>query len=218
MVRKPALRFNPEILLTKTESRQYILEFQDKQIVFSQGDVAEAVLYIQKGKVKLTVVSNRGKQAVIAILEPGRFFGEGSLVGGHPLYMMTATSMGCSTVVRLEKPTIARLLREEPEFTEIFIAHLVARNNRVQEDLVDLLFNTVEKRLARALLLLANFGKENQQQVVIPKISQETLAQMIGADRSRVSLLMNKFKRLGFIDYNGELRVYSSLLNVILHD
>lgn len=217
MVRKPILRFDPETLFTKTEHRRLVLEFEDGQVIFSQGDTAKAVFYIQEGKVKLSVVSDRGKQAVIAILEPGRFFGEGSLVESHPLYVMTATSVGRSTVLRLEKSTILRLLREKSEFAEAFIAHLVARNNRVQEDLTDLLFNTTEKRLARTLLLLANLGKEGKR-ISIPKISQETLAQMIGADRSRVSLLMNKFKRLGFIDYNGELRVYSSLYNVLLHD
>src|SRR6058998_2244715 len=192
-------------------------EYRKKQIVFSQGSPADAVFYIEKGKVKLTVLSTRGKEAVVAILGTGDFFGEGCLAG-QPLRMATVTAMMECETMRLEKAAIIRVLHEESAFSEMFMSHLLTRNIRVEADLVDQLFNSSEKRLARALLLLANFGKEGKPEPVVAKISQETLAEMIGTTRSRVSFFMNKFRQLGFIDYNGKLEVHSSLLNIVLHD
>jgi CRP/FNR family transcriptional regulator, cyclic AMP receptor protein len=187
------------------------------QVVFSQGDAGDAVFYIQKGKAKLTVVSEQGKEAVIAILGTDEFFGEGCLAG-QAQRIATVTTMTDSVIARLEKSAIIRVIHQEPAFSELFIAHLLGRSIRVEADLVDQLFNSSEKRLARLLLLLANFGKEGQPEPVIAKISQETLAEMIGTTRSRVSFFMNKFRKLGFIDYNGGIEVHSSLLNVVLHD
>ena len=188
-----------------------------KHTIFSQGDAAETVFYIQTGKVKLTVVSKQGKEAVIAILEGGAFFGE-SCLAGQSLRTATATALEESDIMRVDKGVMLRVLHEEPTFAELFMTYLLAHTIRVEEDLVDQLFNSSEKRLARALLLLANFGKEGKPETAIAKINQETLAEMIGTTRSRVSHFMNKFRKLGFIEYNGELRVYSSLLNVVLHD
>jgi CRP/FNR family transcriptional regulator, cyclic AMP receptor protein len=186
-------------------------------MVFSQGGSADAVFYIQKGKVKITVVSEQGKEAVVAILGPDEFCGEGCLTG-QPRRMATAVAMTECEIMRLEKAAMIRVLHEEPAFSEMFVAHLLARTIRVEEDLVDQLFNSSEKRLARSLLLLANFGKDGRPERIIAKVSQETLAEMIGTTRSRVSHFMNKFRKLGFIDYNGHLEVHSSLLNVVLHD
>jgi CRP/FNR family cyclic AMP-dependent transcriptional regulator len=188
-----------------------------KHKIFTQGDAAEAVFYIQTGKVKLTVVSQQGKEAVIAILEHGAFFGE-SCLAGQAIRTATATAVEDSSIVRIDKEAMISLLHEEPAFAERFMAYLLAHTIRTEEDLVDQLFNSSEKRLARVLLLLAHFGKEGKPETIIAKISQETLAEMIGTTRSRVSFFMNKFRKLGFIDYNGELHVHSSLLNVILHD
>jgi CRP-like cAMP-binding protein len=185
--------------------------------VFSQGEPADAVFYLQKGKVKITVVSQQGKEAVVAILEAGEFFGEGCLAG-QAQRISTVTTMTDCTLMRLDKAAIVRVLHEEPAFSELFIAHLLGRTIRVEADLVDQLFNSSEKRLARLLLLLANFGKEEEPAPMIAKISQETLAEMIGTTRSRVSFFMNKFRKLGFIDYNGGIEVHRSLLNVVLHD
>ena len=176
-----------------------------------------AVFYIQTGKVKLTVVSEQGKEAVVAVLERESFFGESCLVG-QTVRTATATALEDSSIVRIDKDAMIRMLHEEPAFAELFIAYLLAHTMRVEADLVDQLFNSSEKRLARVLLLMAHFGKEGKPETVIPKISQETLAEMIGTTRSRVSFFMNKFRKLGFIDYNGELHVHSSLLNVVLHD
>jgi len=187
------------------------------QLVFSQGEPADAVFYIQKGKVKLTVVSEQGKEAVVAVLGPDEFCGEGCLAG-QPRRMATAAAMTECEIMRLEKGAIIRILREEPAFSEMFVAHLLARTIRVEEDLIDQLFNSSEKRLARALLLLAHFGQEGLSQPILAKVSQETLAGMIGTTRARVSFFMNKFRKLGFIDYNGGIEVHSSLLNVVLHD
>jgi CRP-like cAMP-binding protein len=193
--------------------------YDKHQVVFAQGDPANAIFYLQKGRVKLTVVSHNGKEAVVAILGAGDFFGEGCLAR-QTVRMATATAMDESSIMRLEKGRMIRILHEEPAFSELFVAHLLSRSIRVEEDLIDQLFNSSEKRLARVLLLLANFGKEGQPETVIAKISQETLAEMIGTTRSRVSFFMNKFRRLGFIDYNhaDHLDVHSSLLNVVLHD
>ena len=207
----------------KTGKGTRVFSFPKKQILFSQGDTTEAVFYIQVGKVKVTVVSEQGKEAVVAMLEPGAFVGESCLVG-QTIRPATATTLEDSRILRIEKAVMLRMLQEQPRFAEAFMAYLLLHSIRIQEDLVDQLFNSSEKRLARALLLLAHFGKESKPETVIAKISQETLAEMIGTTRSRVSFFMNKFRKLGFIDYkgglrrNGGLHVHSSLLNVVLHD
>jgi CRP-like cAMP-binding protein len=209
--------FDLQLFLTKVGKGKTSLLFHKKHTIFSQGQAADAVFYIQSGKVKLTVVSQQGKEAVIAILEPGAFFGE-SCLAGQAIRTATAASVEDSDVLRIDKEAMIRVLHEEPAFAELFMGYLLSHTIRIEEDLVDHLFNSSEKRLARALLLLAHFGKEGKPETVIGKISQETLADMIGTTRSRVSFFMNKFRKLGFIDYNGELHVHSSLLNVILHD
>ena len=209
--------FNPQLFLSKVGQGKTSLISPKKHTIFSQGDSAEAVFYIQAGKVKLTVVSKQGKEAVVAILERGAFFGE-SCLAGQVIRTATASAVEDSTIVRIDKDAMIRVLHEEPTFAELFMAYLLEHTIRIQEDLVDQLFNSSEKRLARVLLLLAHFGKEGKPETVIAKISQETLAEMIGTTRSRVSYFMNKFRKLGFIDYNGELHVHSSLLNVVLHD
>jgi CRP-like cAMP-binding protein len=212
--------FDPAVFLAKVGDGRTLTEYKDKQPVFSQGDAADAIFYIQKGQVKLTVVSEQGKEAVIGILGLRDFFGEGCLTG-QLRRTATATALSECSIVRLEKQATIRVLHEEPTFSELFLAYLLSRNMRLEEDLVDQLFNSSEKRLARVLLLMANFGKDGKQELVIPKISQETLAEIIGTTRSRVSLFMNKFRKLGFIRYNGGLdglEVHSSLLNIVLHD
>jgi CRP/FNR family transcriptional regulator, cyclic AMP receptor protein len=219
MVRKRA-PFNLDTFLSKADKGTTILLFPKKRLVFSQGDTTEAVFYIQAGKVKVTVVSEHGKEAVVAILERGAFLGESCLVG-QTVRTATATTLEDSRILRIEKAVMLRMLQEQPKLAETFMTYLLMHSIRVQEDLVDQLFNSSEKRLARALLLLAHFGKERKSETVI---SQETLAEMIGTTRSRVSFFMNKFRKLGFIDYeggsrgNGALHVHSSLLNVVLHD
>jgi CRP/FNR family cyclic AMP-dependent transcriptional regulator len=192
-------------------------EFRVKETVFAQGDLAENVMYIQEGGVKLTVVNETGKEAVVAILGPGDFFGEGCLAG-QSVCMATATAIAPTSVLVIEKNEMIRVLHEEHEFSDRFIAHILARNIRVEEDLVDQLFNSSEKRLARTLLLLARYGAQSQPQKVLPRVSQEMLAEMIGTTRSRVNFFMNKFRKLGFIQYNGEIRVNNSLLSVVLHE
>jgi CRP-like cAMP-binding protein len=217
MVRARTASFDPQLFLTKVGKGKTSLISPKKHAIFTQGDAAEAVFYIQAGKVKLTVVSQQGKEAVIAILERGAFLGE-SCLAGQAVRTATATAVEDSSLVRIDKDAMIRVLHEEPTFAELFMTYLLAHTIRIEEDLVDQLFNSSEKRLARALLLLAHFGKEGKPETVIAKISQETLAEMIGTTRSRVSFFMNKFRKLGFIDYNGELHVHSSLLNVVLHD
>ena len=211
--------FDPKAFLGKANGGRTISKYRTNQIVFSQGDPADSVFYIQDGKVKVTVISEQGKEAVVAILGADEFCGEGCLTG-QPRRMATAAAMTECKIMRLEKEAIIRVLHDEPAFSEIFVSHLLARTIRVEEDLVDQLFNSSEKRLARALLLLANFGKEGRPEPIIAKVSQETLAEMIGTTRSRVSHFMNKFRQLGFINYNGTntLEVHSSLLSVVLHD
>jgi CRP/FNR family cyclic AMP-dependent transcriptional regulator len=209
--------FDPRIFLAKVGEGRTIAEYSKDQMVFSQGDSANAVFYIQKGKIKLTVVCNTGKEAIIALLGSGDFLGEGCLTA-QPLRMATATAISNCSIVRLEKAAMIRVLHEEPIFSEMFLAYVLSRNTRIEEDLVDQLFNSSEKRLARVLLLLAHFGKEGKPEPVVAKISQETLAEMIGTTRSRVSFFMNKFRKMGFIEYNGGLHVNSSLLNIVLHD
>jgi CRP-like cAMP-binding protein len=211
--------FDPKVFLgsVKIGEGRTTANYDKNQVIFAQGDAANAIFYLQKGRVKLTVVSHHGKEAVIAILGNGDFFGEGCLAR-QSLRMATATAMDDCSIMKLEKTRMVRILHEEPAFSELFVSHLLSRSIRVEEDLIDQLFNSSEKRLARVLLLLANFGKEGQPEPVIAKISQETLAEMIGTTRSRVSFFMNKFRRLGFIDYKENLEVHSSLLNVVLHD
>jgi CRP/FNR family cyclic AMP-dependent transcriptional regulator len=209
--------FNPKSFLAKVGEGRSIGSYGKDQIVFSQGDPADAVFYIQRGKVKVTVVSKQGKEAVVAILGTNEFFGEGCLAG-QALRIATAATMTDSVIVRLEKAVILCVLHQEPAFAEMFIAHLLGRTIRVESDLVDQLFNSSEKRLARLLLLLANFGKEDKPEPMIAKISQETLAEMIGTTQSRVSFFMNKFRKLGFIHYNGGIQVHSSLLDLVLHE
>jgi CRP/FNR family transcriptional regulator, cyclic AMP receptor protein len=217
MGRTRTANVDAQLFLAKVGQGKTSLVFPKKLTIFSQGDAAEAVFYIEAGKVKLTVVSQQGKEAVIAIVERGAFFGE-SCLAGQTIRTMTATAVEECNLVRIDKEAMGRVLHEEPAFTELFMGYLLARTIRIEEDLVDHLFNSSEKRLARALLLLAHFGKDGQPETVITKISQETLAEMIGTTRSRVSFFMNKFRKLGFIDYNGEVHVHSSLLNVVLHD
>jgi CRP-like cAMP-binding protein len=209
--------FDPKKFLAKVGDGKAILNYLKKQIIFSQGEIADAVFYIQHGNVKLVVVSEHGKEAVVAILGPGHFFGEGCL-NGHPLRIATARAVDECVITRLEKATMIATIHKEPEFSELFMSYLLARNSRVEEDLIDQLFNSSEKRLARLLLLLANFGKDGRPEPIVGKFSQETLAEMIGTTRSRVSNFMNKFRDLGFISYNGSIEVHSSLLTVLLHD
>jgi CRP/FNR family transcriptional regulator, cyclic AMP receptor protein len=217
MKRKHIAPFNPQTFLKQVGSGKTTLTSPKKQILFSQGDAADAVFYIQTGKIKLTVISSQGNEAIVALLEPGAFFGEGCLAG-QLVCMATATAAETSTVVRIDKQAMIRVLHDEPTFSELFLTYLLSHNIRIQEDLVDQLFNSSEKRLARVLLLMAHFGKEGKSDAIIPKISQEALAEMIGTTRSRVSFFMNKFRKLGFIEYNGGMHVHSSLLNIVLHD
>jgi CRP/FNR family cyclic AMP-dependent transcriptional regulator len=210
-------KFDPRSFLAQAGKGRAQSSYKKNQTVFSQGDPADAIFYIQKGKIKLTVVSRDGKEAVVALLSAGDFFGEGCLAG-QPQRMATATAMCECSIMRLEKAGVIRMLHDQPAFSELLLHHLLSRNIRIEEDLVDQLFNSSEKRLARVLLLLANFGKEGKPEMVIPKVSQETLAEIVGTTRSRVSFFMNRFRKLGFIEYNGGLEVHSSLLSVILHD
>jgi CRP/FNR family cyclic AMP-dependent transcriptional regulator len=213
--RRPA--FDVQLFLDSAGLRRKIAKFQGKENIFAQGNPAESVMYIQKGGVHLTVVNETGKEAVVAILRPGDFFGEGCLAG-QSVCMATATAIELTTVLVIEKNEVIRVLHEEHEFSDRFIAHILARNIRIEEDLVDQLFNSSEKRLARTLLLLARYGAQDQPQKVIPKVSQEVLAEMIGTTRSRVNFFMNKFRKLGFIQYDGEIHVNKSLLSVVLHE
>ncbi len=210
--------FNPRRFLTKLKGGKTNREYQASEVVFSQGEAADAVFYIQSGKVKLTVVSKRGKEAVIAILPEGSFLGEGCLTA-QPLRISTASAVQRSVITRIQKPMMLDLLHKEPNFAERFLAYLLSRNTRMEADLVDHLFNSSEKRLARLLLLLANFGQESKPIPMIAKMSQETLAEMVGTTRSRVSFFLNRFRDLGFIDYDGRgMLVHSSLVSVVLHD
>jgi CRP/FNR family cyclic AMP-dependent transcriptional regulator len=216
-VRKIRL-FDPNAFLAQAGLGRTIVELKKKQTVFSQGDPAEAVFYIQGGKVRLSVISSGGKEATIAVLAQGDFVGEECIANSHPLRMATATAMADSAVLKIERAEMVRMLHEQHALSDIFVSYLLARNLRIQEDLVDQLFNSSEKRLARALLLLAQFGKDETPEMVIPKISQEVLAEMVGTTRARVNFFMNRFRKLGFIEYNGKLLVRRSLLNVVLHN
>jgi CRP/FNR family transcriptional regulator, cyclic AMP receptor protein len=209
--------FDPKSFLTKIGKGRTIQAYGKEQIVFSQGDTADAVFYIQEGRVKLTVVSEQGKEAIIAVLGTDDFFGEACLAG-QQRRVATVAAMTESLIMRLEKAAIIRMLHQQTAFSDFFMSHLLERTARIEADLIDQLFNSSEKRLARVLLLLANFGKDGWREPVIAKINQETLAEIVGTTRARVSFFMNKFRKLGFIDYNGGIEVHSSLLNVVLHD
>jgi CRP-like cAMP-binding protein len=218
MSAKRKREFDPKVFLATIGVGRKVVAFPKKETVFSQGDAADSVFYIQEGKVRLTVVSKTGKEATLGLLGEGEFFGEGGLAG-QPLRMGSATTMTDCELLRIDKKAMMEALHREHEFSDMFVAYLLGRNIRYEEDLVDQLFNSSEKRLARILLLLAHFGKEGVPETVIPKISQETLADMIGTTRSRVSFFMNRFRELGFVDYGaGGLQVHSSLLNIVLHD
>ena len=209
--------FDVEVFLHTVDGGRSVSNYRKNQNVFSQGEPADSVFYIQEGKVKVCVVSERGKEAVVALHGNGDFFGE-SCLNGHPLRMATVVTVTQCVIMRLDKAAIVRVIHDEPKFSEMFMSYLLSRNSRVEEDLVDQLFNSSEKRLARVLLLMANFGKEGKPEPVIAKVSQETLAEMVGTTRSRVSMFMNKFRKLGFIEYNGALEVHNSLLNMVLRD
>jgi CRP/FNR family cyclic AMP-dependent transcriptional regulator len=209
--------FDSGLFLAKVGEGKTILKSNKNQAVFAQGDVADTVFYIQKGRIKVLVASEQGKEAVVGILEPGQFFGEGCL-NGHPLRISTTIAMEECLITSIAKDAMLTVLHSEPKFSELFIAYLLSRNSRIEEDLIDQLFNSSEKRLARLLLLLANFGKEGTPQPIATHVSQETLAEMVGTTRSRVSFFMNKFRKLGFISYNGKIEVHSSLLNAVLYD
>jgi len=209
--------FDPKVSLTTVNGGRTLVKYRHNQVVFAQGDAAEAVYYIEDGRVKITVVSDQGKEAVVAIHDKGDFFGEACLTG-QPRRLATATAMTDGVIMKLDKAMIARVLHDEPKFSDMFMSYLLTRTVRVEADLVDQLFNSSEKRLARLLLLMANFAKEGRPETVITKMSQETLAEMIGTTRSRVNVFMNKFRKLGFVEYNGEMKVHSSLLNIVLHD
>jgi CRP-like cAMP-binding protein len=211
------LPFDPKVFLSRVNGGRTIASYRQNQNVYTQGDPADSVFYIQSGKVKKIVVSEQGKEAVVALLGTGDFFGEGCL-RGETLRLAAVSAMTESVIMRIPKENIVRVIHEEPAFAKMFISHLLHRNSRVEEDLVDQLFNSSEKRLARTLLLLANFGKEGEPEPILAKISQETLAEMIGTTRSRVSAFMNKFRQLGLINYNGRIEIHRSLLNVVLHE
>jgi CRP/FNR family transcriptional regulator, cyclic AMP receptor protein len=212
-----SLPFDPKAFLSKVNGGRTTSKYRKNQTVYQQGDPADSVFYIQTGKAKVTVASEQGKEAVVAVLEAGNFFGEGCLAG-QALRLGTVAALTECAITRITKLEITGVIHKEPAFAELFIAHLLDRNSRVEADLVDQLFNSSERRLARTLLLLANFGKEGKPEPVLAKISQETLAEIIGTTRSRVSFFMNKFRRLGLIDYNGHIEVHSSLLNLVLHE
>jgi CRP/FNR family transcriptional regulator, cyclic AMP receptor protein len=217
MASKAKIPFDPKTFLARAEGGRTVSQYRKNQIIFSQGDLADAVFYIMDGRVKFSVVSEHGKEAIVALLGADDFCGEGCLAG-QPLRMATAKAITECQIMRIEKRALVSVLHDEPAFSEMFVAHLLTRTIRVEADLVDQLFNSSEKRLARALLLLANFGKDGRPEAITAKVSQEMLAEMIGTTRSRVSFFMNKFRKLGYIEYNGHLKVHSSLLNVVLHD
>ena len=216
--RRDVPAFDPELFLREAGLGRTVVDLKKNQVLFSQGDPADAVFYIQKGSVKLTVLSQGGKEATLSLLEAGNFVGEGCVAAAEYVRVINAKALTRATLLRIEKKEMIRALHEERSLADLFVSFLIDRNARIQEDLVDQLFNSSEKRLARVLLLLAQFGKEKKSESVIPKISQEVLAEMIGTTRSRVTFFMNRFRKLGYIDYNGRLEVHTSLLNVVLHD
>jgi CRP/FNR family transcriptional regulator, cyclic AMP receptor protein len=215
---EPTKAFDPRVFLANAGIGRTIRHFSPKQIIFSQGERADAVLYIQDGTARLSVVSKQGKEATIALLGPGDFLGEGCIASDQPFQMTTAIATTHCSVLQIEKREMLRTLHEEHKFSDMFVAYVVSRHNRTQSDLVDQLFNSTEKRLARTLLLLARFGKEGSSDILIPGVNQQTLAEMIGTTRSHVNVFLNRFRKLGFIEYNGGLKVHSSLLSVVLHE
>jgi CRP/FNR family cyclic AMP-dependent transcriptional regulator len=217
MKRKKKRTFDAQVFLESVGVSRKVADFRRNQTIFSQGDTANNVFYVQKGSVKLTIVNESGKEAIVAIFGPGDFFGEGGMAG-QTLRMGTTTAIGPTTLLTIGKQEMIRVLHAEHALSDRFIAHMLARNIRVEADLVDQLFNSIEKRLARTLLLLARYGKEGETEPVLQKVSQETLAEMIGTTRTRVNMFMNKFRKLGFIEYNGEIKVKKSLLSVVLHE
>ncbi len=210
--------FDPKAFLAKAGLGRKIVNLKKSDAAFVQGDPADAIFYVQKGRLRVTVTSANGKEATITLVGPGEFLGENCMVSAHPIRLATATAMNECALLRISKAEMTRVLHQEPELSEMFVSFLVARNARIQADLVDQLFNSSEKRLARILLLLAQFGKESKPEIVVPKISQELLAEMIGTTRSRVSFFMNRFRKLGFVEYNGEIRVHNTLLNIFLQE
>jgi CRP-like cAMP-binding protein len=217
MASKQPKRIEPNVLPASIGEGRSVAKYERGQLIFRQGDAADAVFYVQNGKVQITVVSDQGKEGVIGMLEAGEFLGEGCLAG-QPLHMASASATAESAIVRIEKNAMIRALRDEPTFSRLFMDYLLSRNVQIEAELVDQLFNSSEKRLARVLLLLAHFGKDGKMEPVIPNISQEILAARVGTTRSRINFFMNKFRKLGFIEYNGSLKVHSALLNVIVHD
>jgi CRP/FNR family transcriptional regulator, cyclic AMP receptor protein len=218
MTKAETIKFDPEAFLAKSGLGRRIVKLKPKQVFFSQGNDADSVFYLQKGRAKITVVSEKGKEAIITFLSAGAFIGEESIAGAVGLRLATATAVTACTALRIERTAMVRVMHQEHAFSDLFVKFLLARSMRTQADLVDQLFNSSEKRLARILLLMAEFGKPGEPQTLIPEITQETLADMIGTTRSRVSFFMNRFRKMGFIDYNGRIHVHKSLLNVILHD
>ena len=218
LAQKKAKPFDAKVFLANVGAGRTVQQYRPKQAIFSQGDRADAAFYIQEGKVRLSVLSKQGKEATIALLGTGDFLGEGCIASDQPLRLATATAITECSILRIEKSRMLRTLHEEHEFSDMFVGYLVERHSRTQADLVDQLFNSSEKRLARTLLVLSRVGKENHTETVIPRVSQETLAEMVGTTRSRVNFFMNKFRKLGFIDYNDGLEVNSSLLSVVLHE
>lgn len=210
--------FDPKSFLAQAGLGRTIFQYRKKKVVFAQGEPADAVFYIQSGRVKLTVVSKHGKEATVALLGPDDFLGEGCITSEQSLRMASAITITECDLLRIEKQAMLSVLHREHGFSDLFVAYLVTRNCQIQEDLVDQLFNSAEKRLARTLLLLARFGKEGRSEIVLPKISQETLAEMVGTTRARVNFFMNRFRNLGFIDYNGGLKIHSSLLDIVFHE
>ncbi len=215
---KPSRSFDPQAFLANVGIGRTVQNYKPKQAVFSQGERADTVFYVQHGTVRLSVLSKQGKEATLALLGPGDFLGEGCLASDQPIRLSTATAITASSILRIEKKRMLNTLHEEHKLSDLFVAYVVERHNRTQADLVDQLFNSSEKRLARALLILSRFGKEDAPETVLPTVSQETLAEMVGTTRSRVNFFMNKFRKLGFIHYNGGLQVHSSLLSVVLHE
>jgi CRP/FNR family cyclic AMP-dependent transcriptional regulator len=217
MAKKLPPPLDPKAFLASAGKGRNVTRFQKNQVIFKQGDTANAVFYVQKGKVRVAVVSDRGKEAIVSILGPDEFFGEGCM-SGQALRIATVDALAETAVVRIEKEEMIRLLQKEPSISKLFMTHLLNRTRRVEADLIDQLFNSSERRLARLLLILANYGNEGIPEPILAKISQETLAEMIGTTRSRVSFFMNKFRKLGFITYNGHIEVHKSLLNLVLHE
>jgi CRP/FNR family cyclic AMP-dependent transcriptional regulator len=217
MANKRTSGSSPASILAEPGDGRSITRYRKNEVIFSQGDAADAVFYVQKGKLKVTVVSNRGKEAVAAIIDPDEFFGE-ACIAGQTNRLVTVAAMTDAVVVRIEKPAMVRLVQDQPGFSQMFMTHILNRTIRVEADLIDQLFNSSERRLARLLLLLANYGKEGKLEPILGHISQETLAEMIGTTRSRVSFFMNRFRKLGFITYNGHIEVHQSLLNLVLHE